>query len=113
MEAFPEDFNEGVAREILAGQRASDDEAQEALLKQTRERIYNLVKSQFGKRTQILIEVPDGLSSPQVKRLGRELFNRFPGALWRRVVIHYGDVDEFRKVTREEDAVSFEFKLIF
>lgn len=112
MDAFPEDFNEGIAREILAGKRASDDEAQEALLKQTRERIYNLVKSQFGS-TEILIAMPDTLATPQVKRLGRELFNRFPGALWRRVVIHYGDVDEFRKVTREEDAVSFELKLIF
>lgn len=112
MDKFPEDLNESAAREALAKRLQAEKDAQETYLCQARKEVYEKIKLSYGEKV-IEISINKSLDKEHRLILWRELYSRFPNAMWR-ANFNLMDPAPYCKVLKEEDIEDlFNHRLVF
>jgi len=102
MEKFPESFTFNNLCTLVFDKTSIVGKLQLELLAQQRQMIFDqVVKAKHSPNTvyAVNIKIHQELCSELRKQLAAELLERFPGKIERHVVIKYGDVDTFDKMT--------------
>ncbi len=124
MDEFPAGFDSATYAKLIGAKGVRDEEENVQREKEARKRLFDFIDGTFKKHEQaFLLVIPldegptnfkDYLSDLSKKKLIAELCKRFPNCVYKRRVIEYADVDEFRLIKDPmDDGLSFEYAICF